>query len=71
MASATCIRVQAETNLAPFKVLAGGRAAERVPVKVGSCSVSTVEILGGLHAGDQVILSDMSQWEKWERVRLD
>jgi HlyD family secretion protein len=62
---------QAETNLALFKVVEGGRAAVRVPVKVGSCSVSTVEILEGLQAGDRVILSDMSQWEKSERVRLD
>jgi len=63
--------VQAETNLALFKVLDRGRAAVRVPVKVGSCSVSTVEVLEGLQAGDKVILSDMSQWESWERVRLD
>jgi len=63
--------VQAETNLAVFKVLDGGRAAVRVPVKVGSSSVSTIEVLEGLQAGDKVILSDMSQWENWERVRLD
>jgi len=65
------VSVQAETNLALFKVLEGGRAAVRVPVKIGSCSVSTVEVLEGLQAGDKVILSDMSQWENWERVRLD
>ena len=65
------VSVQAETNLALFKVLDRGRAAVRVPVKVGSCSVSTVEVLEGLQVGDKVILSDMSQWENWERVRLD
>jgi HlyD family secretion protein len=65
------VSVQAETNLAVFKVLDGGRAAVRVPVKVGSSSVSTIAVLEGLQAGDKVILSDMSQWENWERVRLD
>jgi hypothetical protein len=33
--------------------------------------VNTVEILGGLKDGDQVILSDMSRWEEYDRVRLD
>jgi HlyD family secretion protein len=42
-----------------------------VPVKLGRSSVSTVEILGGLQVGDQVILSDMSQWDHCERVRLN
>jgi HlyD family secretion protein len=65
------VSVQTETNLALFKLLEGGRSAVRVPVKLGSCSVSTVEILQGLQLGDKVILSDMSEWEKWERVRLD
>jgi hypothetical protein len=29
-----------------------------------------VEILGGLREGDRVILSDMSQWDEVERIRL-
>jgi hypothetical protein len=29
-----------------------------------------VEILQGLAAGDQVILSDMSAWDNFDRVRL-
>jgi hypothetical protein len=33
--------------------------------------VNTVEILGGLKAGDQVILSDMSRWDQYDRIRLD
>jgi HlyD family secretion protein len=65
------VSAQTETNLALFKVLDRGRTAIRVTVKLGSCSVGMVEVLDGLQAGDQVILSDMSQWESWERVRLD
>jgi hypothetical protein len=29
-----------------------------------------VEIVSGLNAGDQVILSDMSNWDAFDRVRL-
>jgi hypothetical protein len=30
-----------------------------------------VEIVGGLKEGDQVILSDMSRWDKYDRIRLE
>ena len=43
----------------------------RVQVKLGRSSVSTVEVLQGLNVGDQVILSDMSQWDTYDRVRLN
>ncbi len=33
--------------------------------------MNTVEILGGLKDGDQVILSDMSRWDQYDRIRLD
>jgi hypothetical protein len=29
-----------------------------------------VEVMQGLQVGDKVILSDMSQWENFDRVRL-
>ena len=42
----------------------------RVTVQVGSTSVTTIEIRRGLDVGDIVILSDMSQWDNVDRVRL-
>jgi HlyD family secretion protein len=45
--------------------------ATRVQVKLGRSSVNTIEILSGLEPGDWVILSDMSQWDANDRVRLD
>jgi hypothetical protein len=30
-----------------------------------------VEIVQGLKEGDQVILSDMSRWDNFDRVRLE
>ena len=48
-----------------------GSEATRTPVKLGRSSVNTVEIVDGLNEGDQVILSDMSAWDAFERVRLN
>ncbi len=48
----------------------GAKEAERVQVKLGRTSVNTVEILSGLKLGDQVILSDMSQWDSHNRIRF-
>ena len=45
--------------------------ANRVQVRLGRSSVSTVEVLEGLEEGDEVILSDMSRWDAYDRVRLD
>jgi len=52
-----------------FKVQPDGNAS-RVQVKLGASSVNTVQILSGLAVGDQVILSDMSAWDAFDRVRL-
>ncbi len=45
--------------------------ATRVQVKLGRSSVNTIEILSGLQPGDWVILSDMSQWDSNDRIRLN
>jgi HlyD family secretion protein len=65
------VQGQPESTTALFKVVDNGTAAIRVPVKLGRSSVSTIEITDGLQVGDQVILSDMSQWDAHERVRLN
>jgi HlyD family secretion protein len=44
--------------------------AERVTVQLGRSSVKTVEIVSGLAEGDRVVLSDMSQWDNTDRIRL-
>ena len=53
-----------------FKIVKGGDEAHRVKVRLGRSSVSTVEIVDGLAEGDVVILSEMSQWDTTDRVRL-
>ena len=34
-------------------------------------SFNAIEVLEGLQPGDQVVLSDMSQWDAFDRVRLN
>lgn len=54
-----------------FKLGPDGNYANRTPVEFGRSSVNTIEVRRGLEPGDRVILSDMSQWDSAERVRLN
>ena len=65
------VQGQPESLVSLFKVNPGGREATRVQVKLGRSSVGSIEIIQGLQLGDQIILSDMSQWDSFERVRLN
>jgi HlyD family secretion protein len=62
---------QENSTITLFKVLPGGTEAVRVPVKIGRRAVQYVEIVDGLKEGDEVILSDMSQYDAFNRVRLN
>jgi HlyD family secretion protein len=53
-----------------FKQDADAGGAPRVQVTLGRSSVNTVEVISGLNVGDTVILSDMSAWDSFDRVRL-
>ena len=53
-----------------FKLIDGDGDAVRTSVKLGRDSVNTIEVLQGLSVGDKVILSDMSAWDSFDRVRL-
>jgi HlyD family secretion protein len=61
---------QEESVITVFKVDPDGSTANRVQVKLGKSSVNSIEVLSGLSVGDSVILSDMSQWDGFDRVRL-
>ena len=61
---------QANQRVGMFKVVEDGQYAERVNVRLGASSVNEIAVLEGLQEGDVVILSDMSQWDGFDRVRL-
>jgi HlyD family secretion protein len=61
---------QADSVVGLFKIVDTGKRAVRVQAKLGRTSVSRVEVKEGLAEGDQIILSDMSQYDGHEQVRL-
>lgn len=61
---------QANSTVGLFVVQENGEAIRRA-VRLGRTSANSVEVLEGLEQGDQVILSDMSQWDEFDRIRLD
>lgn len=62
---------QANSTIGLFKLVGDGTEAVRTAVRLGRTSVNTVEILNGLQPGEKVIISDMSRWDAYERVRVD
>ena len=61
---------QSGSTIGLFKLTGDGSEAVRTNVKLGKSSVSTIEVLQGLNVGDKVILSDMTQWDAYDRIRL-
>ena len=62
---------QEESVVSLFKVEEDGTHASRARVSLGRASVNTIEVLEGLQPGDQVVLSDMSTWDQFDRVRIE
>ncbi len=61
---------QAEGTIGLFKLVRSGREAVRVQVGLGRASVSRIEVTQGLNVGDEVVLSDMSQWDEYSKLRI-
>ncbi len=53
-----------------YRIEPDGQHAVRVPVRFGRVSVNQIEVVSGLAPGDRIILSDMSQYKRFDRVRL-
>ena len=60
---------QSDAAVGIFKLVDDDEAV-RVNVKLGRSSVNTIEVAKGLNVGDKVILSDMSAWDNFDRIRL-
>ena len=61
---------QENSTISLFKLVPPSDAA-RTPVKIGRRSVQFAEVVEGLVEGDRVVLSDMSQYDAFDRLRLD
>lgn len=65
------IHAREEGRIDLFRLEGDGVHASRVPVQVGRTSVNLIEVRAGLEAGDEVILSDTSAWESYDRIRIE
>jgi HlyD family secretion protein len=61
---------QEQSTVGLFKLDPTTGEATLAQVQLGRSSVNTIEVLGGLAEGDQVVLSDMSAWDQFDRIRL-
>ncbi len=61
----------ANTKVEMFKLVDEGKAAVRVPVEFGVSSVQQMEVRSGLQPGDKVILSESSQYDGHDKIRLN
>ena len=62
---------QPESEVRLFRLDPESGIASRVPVRLGRASVSLIEVQQGLAPGDQIILSDTSQWDDYDRLSID
>ena len=61
---------QANQQVSIFKLTEDGNFADRITIRLGASSVNDMQVLEGLTEGDVVILSDMSRWDGFDRVKL-
>ncbi|HET9251781.1 MAG TPA: HlyD family efflux transporter periplasmic adaptor subunit, partial [Candidatus Eisenbacteria bacterium] len=59
-----------ESTVGLYRLEPDRQHARRVPVRLGRGSVNAVEVLQGLNEGDEVVLSDLSEWDDHPRLRV-
>jgi len=62
---------QQDATVQLFKLEPDGKYANKVKVALGRASVTTIEVKSGLNVGDTVILSDMSTYDQYDRIKLN
>jgi HlyD family secretion protein len=61
---------QGQQTVGLFRLSPDAKEAVRTQVTLGRSSVSTIEVLNGLREGDQVILSDTSSMDSYDRISV-
>jgi hypothetical protein len=64
------LQTRAGAPLSLFKLLSDGKEARRVDVVLGLISTDSVQVKQGLRPGDQIIVSDMSDWRRYPSLQL-
>lgn len=60
-----------EAHSAASVYVVRGDEAVRVAIKFGRAALKDIEVVSGLRAGDQIVLSDMSKWDGVNRLRVE
>jgi HlyD family secretion protein len=58
------------TEVELFRLDRDGNRASRVTVQIGRISARSVEIVGGLEAGDRIIIADMTEYIEEPEIRI-
>jgi HlyD family secretion protein len=61
---------QPDATLSIYKLDASANYAERVVIKSGKLSLTTMQVTQGLRAGDQIITSEAGDWQNKDRIRI-
>ena len=62
---------QQDSTVTLFRIDPDGKYATKIKVAFGRASVNNIEIKSGLNVGDKVILSDMSAYDNYDRIKLE
>jgi hypothetical protein len=64
------VHADANSTMRVFKLVDDGAEADRVIVKFGRAAVNIIQVMGGLKEGDRIVLSDVSDWDNFDRIRV-
>jgi HlyD family secretion protein len=64
------LQSHSDAPLSVYRVSPDGKEAQRVQVTLGRASNDSVQISQGLQPGDSIIVSDMSQWNRYDHIQL-
>jgi HlyD family secretion protein len=62
--------VKNDAAISVYKLDPAGRYATRVTIRAGKVSLSHLQVLQGLQAGDRIITSEIGEWQGQERILL-
>ena len=62
--------LKGEPEIFLFKIESDGNYATHVKVRFGALSVNSAQVLEGLKPGDKIILSDTTEYDRYNRLRL-
>jgi multidrug resistance efflux pump len=60
-----------DSQVTLYKITSDQQFANKEQVKLGQSSVNNIQVLSGLNAGDEIIISDTSAWQEHQQVMIN